>query len=61
MDVLVFTGQVTNMKKWKSKKVTRYDIFVSEVNLKKADAIRISKVKKLFRLIGEEAHEPNLL
>ena len=54
-------GQGAKMKKWKSKKVTRYDIFVSEVNLKKADAIRIAKVKKLFRLIGEETNESAIL
>mgnify|MGYP001613152664 CR=1 FL=1 len=50
------------MKTFKSvKKTGRHDIFVSEVNLKKADAIRISKVKKLFRLIGEEANESTVL
>ena len=53
---------VSKMKKWKSTKITgRHDIFVSEVNLKSADAIRISKVKKLFRLIGEESNEPTIL
>ncbi len=50
------------MKTFKSKKQTgRHDIFVSEVKLKSADAIRISKVKKLFRLIGEESNEPTVL
>jgi hypothetical protein len=50
------------MKTFKSKKITgRHDVFVSEVNLKSANASRIAKVRKLFRLIGEEAHEPAIL
>ncbi len=44
------------MKIWKSKKPQpRFDIWVSEVRLKTADVTRIAKVKKLFRLIGEES------
>ena len=44
------------MKTFKSKKVTRHDIFVTEVHLKKADAKRTALVTKLFKLIGEEAN-----
>ena len=46
------------MKKWKSnKKPPKHDVWVSEVRLKKADAIMIGKVKKLFKLLKEEIEE----
>jgi len=46
------------MRVFKSKKQPpKSDVWVSEVHLKEADAIRISQVKKLFRLLREEIEE----
>ncbi|MBI4283260.1 MAG: hypothetical protein HY663_02180 [Chloroflexi bacterium] len=46
------------MRVFKSKnQPQKSDVWVSEVHLKQADAVRIAKVKKLFRLLKEESEE----
>ncbi len=45
------------MKKWKSKKQTPHGVWVTEINLVKADATRIGKVKKLLKLLKEDFNE----
>ncbi len=45
------------MIKIKSKKPHRYDIWVSEIRLKKISAIKRGKINKLLRLLREDFNE----